>query len=349
MANTLNDPKTNRDSGDFSKQSLTERERLAAINRMDQGAPVAQSRISQSQIDPRRISQPLLDQSRTSQPFLDQSRTSQPLIDESRISSTSLLDQGLGATKSFPLNGPLNPPRPGQHLQDHQTPALPTEPQRIAAFSPQEQRLDVVQESIKVGKREVDRGGVRVESKLVETPFDEEITLRAEHVQVDRHAVNRPVTPGDTTAFREGQIELHERAEEAVVAKEARVVEEVVIGKTVDQKVEKIHETLRHTEVAVNRVGGTEKISAFRAFETYDPDFRKDYEVNYAIVGAPYERYAPLYRYGYNLATAQQFSNKDWLTVEPEAKSAWEEHNPGTWDQVKNAVRHAWDRVTGKL
>jgi len=224
-----------------------------------------------------------------------------------------------------------------------------TDQQHLETSTIEEQRIPVVEESLQIGKREVERGGVRVESKVVERPVHEQVSLREEHVHVERKAVDRPIQPGDMTAFREGTIELHERAEEAVVAKQARVVEEVIVGKEVGQRTQQINETLRHTEVSVDRFGGTLKTTAFKPFETFDTDFRKDYESNYSRLGADYSRYAPLYRYGYNLATARQFAGKEWNSIENEARGAWEEQNPGTWEQVKAAVRHGWDRVTGKL
>ena len=65
----------------------------------------------------------------------------------------------------------------------------------------------------------------------------------------------RPAT-GRTTAgrdaFREQTIELQERGEEAVVAKDAVVKEEVVVRKTSDERVEDIDETVRRTEVDVD-------------------------------------------------------------------------------------------------
>jgi len=222
------------------------------------------------------------------------------------------------------------------------------EQQRLETGTIQEQRIPIVEESLQVGKREIETGGVRVESRVVERPVHEQVNLREEHVHVERKAVDRPVQPGDM-AFREGTIELRERAEEAVVAKQARVVEEVIVGKEVGQRTQQINETLRHTEVSVDRFGGTLKTTAFKPFESFDSDFRKDYETNYARLGGDYNRYAPLYRYGYNLATAKQFAGKDWNGIETEARGAWEEHNPGTWEQVKAAVRHGWDRVTGKI
>ena len=81
--------------------------------------------------------------------------------------------------------------------------------------------IPIVEEQLSVGKREVERGGVRVRSYVVETPVEESVTLRDETVNVERRAVNRPA---DVTAdaFRERTIELTETDEEAVVAKTAR-------------------------------------------------------------------------------------------------------------------------------
>ena len=53
-----------------------------------------------------------------------------------------------------------------------------------------------------------------------------------------RRPVNQPIGTGDSTAFKEQSIELRETAEEAVIEKSARVVEEVVIGKDVRQRQE---------------------------------------------------------------------------------------------------------------
>ena len=67
--------------------------------------------------------------------------------------------------------------------------------------------------------------------------------LREERVHVDRRPVDRPVTAGDDV-FRDRAIELTESTEEAVVAKEARVVEEVRVGKEQDERVEHVRDTV---------------------------------------------------------------------------------------------------------
>ena len=52
-------------------------------------------------------------------------------------------------------------------------------------------------------------------------------------------------------AFVDRTIEATETAEEAVVSKEARVTEEISLGKAVDSRTETVRDTVRHTEVEV--------------------------------------------------------------------------------------------------
>ena len=117
-------------------------------------------------------------------------------------------------------------------------------------------KIDIVEEELVVGKREVDRGGVRVRSYVREIPVHEQVRLREEHVEVERHPVDRKVGVGDD-AFREREISMTETAEEAVVGKTARVVEEVTIRKDVNERVEEIDDTVRRTEVEIDDTGAT--------------------------------------------------------------------------------------------
>jgi len=109
--------------------------------------------------------------------------------------------------------------------------------------------ISVVQEELQVGKREIETGGIRVRSRIIETPVEETLRLRSEKVWVNRNAVNRPATDAD---FKEETIEITQHAEVPVVAKEARVVEEVKVGKAVEQNEQTIRETVRHTDVDVD-------------------------------------------------------------------------------------------------
>jgi uncharacterized protein (TIGR02271 family) len=116
----------------------------------------------------------------------------------------------------------------------------------------EEQAIPIVQEKLRVGKREVDRGSVRVRSYVVEEPVHEDVRLREERVEVERRPVSdRRASAADATLMRDQTIEVSERSEEAVVAKDAVVTEEVVVRKTADERVESIDDTVRHTEVDV--------------------------------------------------------------------------------------------------
>ena len=118
-------------------------------------------------------------------------------------------------------------------------------------------KIDIVKESLAVGKRVVDRGGVRIVKRIIERPVEQNVTLREEHVSVDRHAVDRAVTGNELNdAFKEGTIELTESSEEAVASKTARVVGEVVVGKTVENRTETVKDTLRETDVQVEQLPG---------------------------------------------------------------------------------------------
>jgi uncharacterized protein (TIGR02271 family) len=116
----------------------------------------------------------------------------------------------------------------------------------------EEARIPIVEEQLAVGKREVDRGSVRVRSYVVETPVREQVTLRDESVTVEHRAVDRPADEGAAPLFQEKVIEVAETDEEAVVAKTARVREEVVVRKDVDQRTETIQDNVRRTEVEID-------------------------------------------------------------------------------------------------
>lgn len=132
-----------------------------------------------------------------------------------------------------------------------------TQAATTSAADTDEARLAVAEEQLQIGKRAVNRGGVRVRSVVSEQPVEEQVTLRDETIHVDRHAVDRPVTDADTNVFNEQAVEFSETDEEAVVSKDTRVVEEVVVNKEVDQRTETVRDTARRSDVEVEEVGNT--------------------------------------------------------------------------------------------
>ncbi|MGI4789788.1 MAG: YsnF/AvaK domain-containing protein [Janthinobacterium lividum] len=116
--------------------------------------------------------------------------------------------------------------------------------------------VPIVEEELEIGKRQVQSGGARIRTDVIETPVEQSVNLREEHVTVDRHAVDRPVTDTDA-AFKEQSYEVTETAEVPIISKTARVVEEVVIGKTATDRVETVHDTVRRTDVDVEELDNT--------------------------------------------------------------------------------------------
>jgi len=114
--------------------------------------------------------------------------------------------------------------------------------------------LPVMEEQLQVGKREVERGGVRVHSRVTEKPVEETVTLREETVHVERRPADRAVSEADMAAMRGGTIEMTETSEEAVVSKQARVVGEVVVSKDTTERQETVRDTVRRTDVDVEQL-----------------------------------------------------------------------------------------------
>jgi len=112
--------------------------------------------------------------------------------------------------------------------------------------------IPLAEEELRVGKREVGRGSVRVRSYVVEEPVTADVDLREETVHVERRPVDRTVAGTDADRlFQERTMEIEERGEEAIVDKTTRIREEVAVGKTVDKRTERISDTVRRTEVKV--------------------------------------------------------------------------------------------------
>ena len=122
--------------------------------------------------------------------------------------------------------------------------------QRDRNDSDESTTIPVIKEELEIGKREVETGGIRLRSRVVEEQVSEEINLRQEHVNIERTAVDRPASESD---LREEEIEMRERNEVPVVNKEARVVEEISLNKEVTERNETISDTVRNTEVDIDR------------------------------------------------------------------------------------------------
>jgi len=210
----------------------------------------------------------------------------------------------------------------------------------------------VVEEDVSIGKREVERGHVRIYSRVTEQPVEESVRLREEKVTVERRPVDRPATEADFAAAGKDVIEMTETAEEPVVTKRARVVEEVVVHKDVTEHTETVHGAERHTDVDVQRepetAPQTRRVTAIQDFATYTDDFRKHHITAFGTSGVAYAEYEPAYRYGYELGTNERYRGRDWAALEAEARRDWEARHPSTWERFKDAIRYGWDKVRAR-
>ncbi len=118
-----------------------------------------------------------------------------------------------------------------------------------------ELRVPVVEERLQVDKREVEAGGVRVSTWVEQSPVNEQVNLRDEKVRIERVAADRPASAQDLDTWQETTFEIRERHEQAIITKEARVVEEIRIQKDVEQRTEQVQEVVRRTAVEVEELG----------------------------------------------------------------------------------------------
>jgi uncharacterized protein (TIGR02271 family) len=190
--------------------------------------------------------------------------------------------------------------------------------------------IPVIEEDVKIGKREVQGGGVRIFKNVYEVPVEEDVTLRDERVTVERVPVDKPANAADMSAFKEGTMEFRERTEEPVISKKARVVEEVRVGKEVTERTEKVRETAKRTDVKVERTGG-------------DDAYRTHWRQTYGSQGGRYEDWAPAYEYGSTAASSELYRGRPFDEIEPQLRTEWEGKYPqSAWERFKESVKHAF-------
>jgi stress response protein YsnF len=120
------------------------------------------------------------------------------------------------------------------------------------------QTVPIVEEELLVTKGKVANGGARVTSSVSESPVEKKVTLREQKVEAERKKADRKLGAGEAdAAFEEKTVEVMGTKEEAEVQKEARVVGEVVLTKDAKEREETMRDTVRKTEVEVEKVKAT--------------------------------------------------------------------------------------------
>jgi uncharacterized protein (TIGR02271 family) len=195
--------------------------------------------------------------------------------------------------------------------------------------------VPVIEEELQVGKRVVQRGGVRVYSRVVNEPVEQKINLREEHVKVERRPADRPVEQADMSRLREQTIEVTETAEVPVVSKQARVREEVVVGKETTERTETIRDNVRRTEVQVDPIAGS--------------DEARTAVTNTGAADTTAATDSAGYMYGSRIASDPRFKGRSWDDAQNDLRVDYMRNNPTSrWDEVKADIRRGWDKVTGR-
>ena len=100
-----------------------------------------------------------------------------------------------------------------------------------------------------------------------------------------------------------------------------------------------------------DRVSPVEDTTWKASWETEDNYWHENFNSRpYALGPDYYDRFRPGYRYGYE--AAQHHSGRNWDEAESDLRRGWDsyEHRgaePSAWEEIKEAVRDAWDRVVG--
>jgi hypothetical protein len=69
----------------------------------------------------------------------------------------------------------------------------------------------------------------------------------------------------------------------------------------------------------------------------------------YVTADRRFEDYEPGYRFGYDVAN--RYRGKNWIDVEPKLRAdfdKFEYRGQSTWENMKDAIHDAWDRITFK-
>ena len=129
---------------------------------------------------------------------------------------------------------------------------------RIAATrieSDDELRIPVMEEELTATVRPQEAGAVRIEKRVVAEDRVLDVPVTEERLRVERRVVDRPADTTDIGAFEETVIEVPLRSETVDVQKQARVAEEVVVGKEAVQRTQTVTDTVRREEVRVDEDG----------------------------------------------------------------------------------------------
>jgi uncharacterized protein (TIGR02271 family) len=127
---------------------------------------------------------------------------------------------------------------------------------RTRDLSREEVRVPLAEERLEAEKRAVERGAVEVRKDVKTEERHITVPVRHEEVRVERHAVDRPLTPGDA-AFKEQAVRVPVVEEEVEIHKRPVVREEVRVTKQPYVEQRTASDTVKREEVDIDEKGTT--------------------------------------------------------------------------------------------
>jgi len=123
-----------------------------------------------------------------------------------------------------------------------------TSPRRVDRDLGDDDTLTRSEEELRVGKRDVESGRVRLRKWVETEPVQTEVELQRETVHVEREAVNEVVSNAE---IGEAEIEVPLHVEEAVVEKQVVAKERISLDKDVETETQKVTDEVRRERVEI--------------------------------------------------------------------------------------------------
>jgi stress response protein YsnF len=115
--------------------------------------------------------------------------------------------------------------------------------------------ISIMEGDPEIGKSEILTDRTHMRSRIFDGAVEESSRLKEETVRVNKNLPEKPKTNAGEPGFSAGEFEMTETSEVPVVTKEARVVEEVTIGKQVNERTTTVSDTVRRTEIDIDDLG----------------------------------------------------------------------------------------------
>ncbi len=218
------------------------------------------------------------------------------------------------------------------------------------ARNAEEMRIVLMEETLTPVKQARQAGEVELNKVVREEQKEIPVTLRHEEVTIERHAVDRPADPSEIGDMADQTITVPVYEERAELQKQARVVEEVTVGKRAQEEQQTLTGTVRHEELEVNKTGNVVRGTGATTgqWSQVMPQYRSHWEQSHANEGR-WEDVEPAYRYGYEMRNNPQYKGRSYNDAESDLQSGWNKSEYGAktaWNKVSHSVKDAWNDLT---